>query len=191
MQTPMMPPPTITTSARGGRTSSAVTGSTRGAIGTGSGRDRGEDEEPVGRFRTICVLDPLTSADLATILCNLETGPLQQIQGIARLEGFELQFSSELLGEIVRRAVTNGLGARCLQGLVQQAAQRAFFELPSQLRHRREYVPVAHLGLQSLVDGSYELVWEKTAQVPQAQPAEESSEGEENAVEQAVYYRRR
>jgi ATP-dependent Clp protease ATP-binding subunit ClpX len=115
--------------------------------------------ELVGRFRTICVLDDLCESDLLAILCDLETGPVRMAQQLAELEGFRLNFHPALLQEITRRAMATRLGARYLQGLVQRATERVFFEMPSKVSHHRTSNAVVMLGPQSLVDGTYEVNW--------------------------------
>lgn len=149
----------------------------RQAIGFGAGRTRREAlsrheilrqvaaedlicygiiPEVVGRLN-IVVMDALPREALRDILLTARDGPLAIQQRIASREGYFLKLKDDLVDAIVDRAMAQGLGARPLHPLLAQACRRASYEVPSRLNPLAEGKYTVTLGIEALVDGSYQL----------------------------------
>jgi len=85
--------------------------------------------ELVGRIGTIAVLDPLSENDLKNILLNVENSVIKQQKILASIEDLELDFTEEAINSIIKKAISSGMGARRLKGIVSEATERIFFDL--------------------------------------------------------------
>ena len=139
--------------------------------------DFGMKPELIGRLGRLVVLSPLGRAEALRILCDVPNGPVKTAQAIAGEQHFRWDFSRALLLEIVDRAMASGLGARAMHGLLWQATERAWMEVPEALgrpEDRSDAVVTVHLNLAALQDGTYEIEWPKKtrAKRPSSEPRE-------------------
>jgi len=95
--------------------------------------------ELVGRLSRVIVMSDLSADAMGRVLCDVPDGPIQTVQGIARQMGFRFEFARTLQDEIVRRAMSSGLGARALSGLVARATEAAWMRVPELMRDRERH----------------------------------------------------
>lgn len=85
--------------------------------------------ELVGRMPIIAVLDDLTQTDMITILSELHTSPVRQLQALASQDGITLEFSDEFLESLSEAAVKHRLGGRSLRGLLDDVTTHVFYRI--------------------------------------------------------------
>jgi ATP-dependent Clp protease ATP-binding subunit ClpX len=85
--------------------------------------------ELVGRMPIIAVLDDLTQSDMITILRELHTSPVRQLQCLASQDGITLEFSDEFLESLSEAAVKHRLGGRSLRGLLDDVTTHVFYRI--------------------------------------------------------------
>lgn len=112
--------------------------------------------ELVGRFTDIIVLSDLGREELLTIL-SMEDGPIGKRRRIAKMEGFDLQFTSALQEAIVDQCLKAGLGARMLESVVGKLTARVFYEVPEKVKKTSLKEPVVTLEVDALAAGEYSL----------------------------------
>lgn len=87
--------------------------------------------ELMGRLPIITNLENLTKEDLVRILYEPENSLIGQYVTLMKIDGIELEFTSEALDEIANIALEMGTGARGLRSIVEQVMQDLMFESPS------------------------------------------------------------
>jgi len=95
--------------------------------------------ELVARVARLVVMDDLSADAMRRILCDVPDGPLKSLQCVAGPLGLRFHLPRTLIDEIVRRAMSSGLGARALSGLVARATEAAWMQVPDRMRDRRRY----------------------------------------------------
>ncbi len=87
--------------------------------------------ELVGRFPIIGVLDDLSEAHLYRILTEPKNAMTKQYKALFEIDGFELDFSEDVLRNITREAVQRDVGARGLRAIIEEIMLDLMFEMPS------------------------------------------------------------
>ncbi|MCP5107601.1 MAG: ATP-dependent Clp protease ATP-binding subunit ClpX, partial [bacterium] len=87
--------------------------------------------ELVGRFPIIGVLDDLNEDHLYQILTEPKNAVTKQFQALFALDGFELEFTEEVLHDISREAVGRDVGARGLRAIFEEMMLDLMFDIPS------------------------------------------------------------
>lgn len=87
--------------------------------------------ELVGRFPIIGVLDDLSEADLFRILTEPKDAITKQFKALFNLDGFELEFSEEVLHDVTREAALRDIGARGLRAIFEEMMLDLMYEMPS------------------------------------------------------------
>jgi ATP-dependent Clp protease ATP-binding subunit ClpX len=87
--------------------------------------------EFIGRFNCIASCNELTEADLVKILVEPKNAVVKQFQALFALENVHLQFSSDALDAIAKRAHDAGTGARALRMILESTMQDLMFEVPT------------------------------------------------------------
>jgi ATP-dependent Clp protease ATP-binding subunit ClpX len=86
--------------------------------------------EFIGRLPVIAPLDPLDEEALVRILTEPRNALVRQFQKLFEMEGAELEFHTEALHEIARKAKSRDTGARGLRSIVEELMTDLMFELP-------------------------------------------------------------
>jgi ATP-dependent Clp protease ATP-binding subunit ClpX len=86
--------------------------------------------ELIGRLPVIATLNQLSEADLARILTEPKDALVKQYQVLFHYDSARLDFTSEAIREIARRAKTRGTGARALRSIMEGLMLDIMFELP-------------------------------------------------------------
>ncbi len=87
--------------------------------------------EFIGRFPVVVALHDLDESALVRILTEPRNALVRQYQQLFAFEGVRLEFQSDALTAIARRAIERGTGARGLRSVLEGLLQRPMFELPS------------------------------------------------------------
>ncbi len=90
----------------------------------------GMERQLVGRFPVRVVYDRLTTKELEDILVKSADSPLQAYVQDLRDWDIDLRYTEEALGEIARRAKSEGTGARGLTGILHRVLLEDMFLLP-------------------------------------------------------------
>ncbi|MBX3459915.1 MAG: ATP-dependent Clp protease ATP-binding subunit ClpX [Planctomycetes bacterium] len=109
--------------------------------------------EFVGRLPVISSLDELDEAALISVLTQPRNAITKQFQKLFRMQGHELEFTTDGLVEIARQAIKRASGARGLRGIVERIMLDTQFELPA-IREGRRYTVSADVvkGDKRLID---------------------------------------
>lgn len=86
--------------------------------------------EMVGRLPVLTTLSPLTEEELVKILLEPKNAILRQYERYIKMDGCELEFSTEALLEIARRAGEKNTGARGLRAIIEDIMLDVMYELP-------------------------------------------------------------
>src|SRR5262249_51167344 len=86
--------------------------------------------EFIGRLPVIAPLDPLDEEALVRILTEPRNALVRQFQKLFEMEGAELEFQTQALHEIARKAKERDTGARGLRSIVEEIMTEIMFELP-------------------------------------------------------------
>ncbi|MCP4152771.1 MAG: ATP-dependent Clp protease ATP-binding subunit ClpX, partial [bacterium] len=87
--------------------------------------------ELVGRFPVTGVLDDLSEAHLYQILTEPKNAITKQFKALFEIDGFELDFSEDVLRKITEEAVHRDVGARGLRAIFEEIMLDLMFEMPS------------------------------------------------------------
>ncbi len=93
--------------------------------------DYGLIPEFVGRIPVVASFDELTRDDLVKILLEPKNALIKQYQQLLQLEGIELTFNNDSIGEIVKEAQARKTGARGLRSIIEEVMLEVMYELPS------------------------------------------------------------
>ena len=88
--------------------------------------------ELVGRLPIITALSPLDEEALINILTKPKNALVKQYQKFFELENCELDFTTEALMEVARRAIERDTGARALRGVMEDFMLSIMYDLPEQ-----------------------------------------------------------
>ena len=91
--------------------------------------------ELIGRTPVIVPFENLTESDLVKILTGPKHAIAKQYQKMFKLDGIELEFSSDSLLAIAKEAITSKTGARGLRSILEQTLKDTLFELPDLNEH--------------------------------------------------------
>ena len=87
--------------------------------------------EFVGRLPVVATLEELDEAALMQILTEPKNALTKQFQKLFQMEGVELEFRTEALNAISRKALARKTGARGLRSIIEHALLDTMFDLPS------------------------------------------------------------
>ena len=87
--------------------------------------------EFVGRLPVVATLEELDEAALVKILTEPKNALIKQYQHLFEMEGAELEFRTESLSAIARKAMERKTGARGLRTIVENVLLDTMYELPS------------------------------------------------------------
>ncbi len=93
--------------------------------------------EFIGRLPVVVPLEPLTEADLVTILIEPRNALVRQYQKILEMDGVELLVGDDALRAIAREAMTRNTGARGLRTIIEEIMLNIMYEIPSRGDVRR------------------------------------------------------
>ncbi|MDA9774327.1 ATP-dependent Clp protease ATP-binding subunit ClpX [Saprospiraceae bacterium] len=88
--------------------------------------------ELIGRVPVLTYLDPLDKETLIRILSEPKNSLIKQYSKLFKLEGIELEFSTEAIDFIADKALEYKLGARGLRSICEAILTDAMYELPSE-----------------------------------------------------------
>jgi ATP-dependent Clp protease ATP-binding subunit ClpX len=87
--------------------------------------------EFIGRLPVVAVLDELDEAALISILTEPRNALTKQYAKLFELEGVDIDFRTQALKEIAKRAIERKSGARGLRSIVEHTLLDLMYELPS------------------------------------------------------------
>lgn len=87
--------------------------------------------EFVGRLPVVATLQELDEAALVDILTNPKNALTKQFHSLFKMEGVELEFRSEALTAITKKALERKMGARGLRAILENILLDTMYELPS------------------------------------------------------------
>jgi ATP-dependent Clp protease ATP-binding subunit ClpX len=87
--------------------------------------------EFIGRLPAVTILDNLVEEDLVRILCQPKGALIKQYQALFSMEGVALEFCTEALNTIARKAMNRQTGARGLRSIVESVLLDTMYDLPS------------------------------------------------------------
>ncbi|MEY2428641.1 MAG: ATP-dependent Clp protease ATP-binding subunit ClpX [Verrucomicrobiota bacterium] len=87
--------------------------------------------EFIGRLPMVTVLAELTESQLVSILTETRNALTKQYAKLLAMEGVELEFSADALGELASQAMKKGTGARALRSLLERLMLDVMYEVPS------------------------------------------------------------
>lgn len=90
--------------------------------------------EFMGRIPVIAALDTLTAEDLVKIMTEPDDSIEREYQAIFKMDGVELEFTSEARIAIARLSITKKTGARGLRNIIEQILLNMQFNLPEMSR---------------------------------------------------------
>ena len=86
--------------------------------------------EFIGRVPVIATLDELDEETLVSILVKPKNALTKQYQKLFEMDGVQLKFTDDSLGEIARLALARKSGARGLRGILEEIMLDAMYDLP-------------------------------------------------------------
>lgn len=87
--------------------------------------------ELIGRMPVLSFLNPLDEDALKRILTEPKNALIKQYTKLLKIDGIELDFTSNALQYVVEKAIEFKLGARGLRSIIETILTDAMFELPS------------------------------------------------------------
>jgi ATP-dependent Clp protease ATP-binding subunit ClpX len=88
--------------------------------------------ELIGRLPVFAALNQLTEEDLVRILTEPKNALVKQYQTLLSYDDVDLEFDSEALVEIAKKAIERKTGARGLRSIIEETMMDIMFEVPSQ-----------------------------------------------------------
>jgi ATP-dependent Clp protease ATP-binding subunit ClpX len=88
--------------------------------------------ELVGRLPVTTALAPLDQESLVRVLQEPKNALIRQYQSLFEMENCELNFTTEALAAIAKRAKSRGTGARGLRSIIEDVMLDIMFDLPDQ-----------------------------------------------------------
>ncbi|MBI3823477.1 MAG: ATP-dependent Clp protease ATP-binding subunit ClpX, partial [Planctomycetes bacterium] len=92
--------------------------------------DFGMIPEFIGRLPVLAPLDPLDEDSLTRILTEPRNALVRQYKKLFEMEGAELEFTSDALALIAKKARERDTGARGLRSIVEEVMTELMYELP-------------------------------------------------------------
>lgn len=124
-------------------TAEAEGGSVLSQVTSGDLRQFGMIPELIGRFPVVAHMEPLDESTITRILTEPADSLVMQYTNMLGLDGFNLEFEDEALGEIARHAMELGTGARGLRSIMETVMRDILFEAPSSTEAERDIVITA------------------------------------------------
>ncbi len=111
--------------------------------------------EFVGRLHVVAPLLPLKKEELLKVMVEPQNALVKQYQKFFDMEKASLEFTTEGLEEIAKKAIERGTGARALRSIFEEFMLDAMYHLPSQR------VPFTYLVTPEVVNGKVQLLCSK------------------------------
>ena len=86
--------------------------------------------EFVGRLPVVTTLAELTGEQLVSILAEPKNALTKQFAKLLAMEGVELEFTPDALGELAAQALKKGTGARALRSLIERLMLDVMYDVP-------------------------------------------------------------
>ena len=86
--------------------------------------------EFIGRLPVVSTLAELTQEQLVSILTDPKNALTKQYAKLMAMEGVELEFSPDALGELAAQALKKGTGARALRALIEKLMLDVMYDVP-------------------------------------------------------------
>ncbi len=86
--------------------------------------------EFVGRLPVVTTLAELTEEQLVSILAEPKNALTKQFAKLLAMEGVELEFTPDALGELAAQALKKGTGARALRSLIERLMLDVMYDVP-------------------------------------------------------------
>ncbi len=93
--------------------------------------------ELVGRLPVITALQNLKEADLIRILTEPKNALTKQYQALLAMDNVELEFQSEALEAVAKKAIERQIGARGLRAVMEETMTKIMYVIPSDLSIRK------------------------------------------------------
>ncbi len=106
--------------------------------------DFGFIPEFIGRLPVVTTLAELTEEQLISILTEPKNALTKQFAKLMAMEGVELEFTPDALGELASQALKKGTGARALRGLIERLMLDLMFDVP-------EVADIVHVKITAAV----------------------------------------
>lgn len=122
--------------------------------------------ELVGRLPVITALDNLDEDSLVRILVEPKNAVMKQYQTLFSLDGVELEFTTDALKAVAKKAIELKTGARGLRGIIEGVLGELMFHIPSSPNIKRVTITedcVNGLGDALLIGGSLKSIPEEIA----------------------------
>ncbi|GAA1737561.1 ATP-dependent Clp protease ATP-binding subunit ClpX [Aeromicrobium alkaliterrae] len=87
--------------------------------------------EFIGRLPVIASVEKLDKEALVRILTEPRNALSKQYQRLFEIDGIELEFTEEAIGEMAELALRRDTGARGLRSIIEEVLQQTMFEVPS------------------------------------------------------------
>ncbi len=118
--------------------------------------------EFVGRLPVLATLEQLNEASLISILTEPKNSLTKQYTRLLNMEGVTLEFTSEALHEVAKKALERKTGARGLRSILEHVLLNVMYELPG-----LENVSKVLVGREAILGHSEpEIVYGKVDEVP-------------------------
>lgn len=101
--------------------------------------------EFVGRLPIQCVVRPLTLDQLTNVLTEPKNALIRQYKKFFELENARLEFTTDALREVAKKAIEKKTGARALRQIIEGLMLDVMFELPSRKDPREYVITAAHV----------------------------------------------
>lgn len=111
--------------------------------------------ELIGRLPVFAALEQLTEEDLIHILTEPRNALVKQYQTLLSYDEVDLEFKSDALAAIAKKAIARKTGARGLRSIIEETMLDVMFEVPSQTDVKRVIITKA------AVDGTEKPILEK------------------------------
>ena len=101
--------------------------------------DYGMIPEFIGRLPVSVALSPLSESALINILTEPRNALVKQYRALFAMEGAELEFTTEALHAIARKAITRKTGARALRAIIENVMLDVMFDLPNKAKTQKVF----------------------------------------------------
>lgn len=87
--------------------------------------------EFIGRLPVTTALSPLTEEELVSVMTSTKNALIKQYGKLLAMDGVELEFTTDALHELAKRAIAKGTGARALRAMLEKLMLDIMYDAPS------------------------------------------------------------
>lgn len=87
--------------------------------------------EFIGRLPVTTALNPLTEEELVSVMTTTKNALIKQYSRLLSMDGVELEFTTDALHELAKRALAKGTGARALRAMLEKLMLDIMYDAPS------------------------------------------------------------